>query len=282
MTQSNNHINTKITVWLKVLLSIIIVYFIIGYGNQRLIKIPFLVVLIATLIVNPRSIYKPVLWSLIAIILGIDLATGYFFEANHHFLLFYLVLVTLLYTSIYKTQIFLYDNIKYLTFIVLALSGIQKWLSTSFTSGDFYYYLINTGQIFERITPFFHDASQTISENRKAIGTLWQTNPANNEIIPLKEVFPNTRTFSLFLSWITIGYELLVAGMILIKPKSLLTHILFILLIIGIFMTRMETGFLATLSLCGYLLTTHKITSWVYFILSLFFIILMVSRIGFS
>jgi hypothetical protein len=206
-------------------------------------------------------------------LLVFDLFYAYFWLANHHFMLLFMVLAVILY-AYHKRNDILEKNIQILLFIVLVMSAFQKVFSSQFMSGDFYYFMANRGYLFNIFISFSPESLAVLKSNSQSVAELQATDPNLGQIIVLKDLFPNTDKFSLIYAWITVVVEFLVAAAILWKPKSTWTHILFIMLILGILCARLETGFMALLGICGIFLCRNSK-------LRLFYVLIVIGCIAF-
>ncbi len=220
------------------------------------------------------------IWSLFLMIFIIELTIKYFIKANHHFLLVYIIILLIVYHKNRSWQEFV-DNIKWIVIIVLMCSAIQKLISPQFVSGDFYYYMLNTGKFFKPILYFTPEVKEIIAGNYSQIIDLEQTNPNLSKSITLQNVLPNLEVISRLFAWLTIALELVIAAILFWKPKHTLTHVLFIILILGIFFTRLESGFLTLLAICGFWLTENLKFRAFYALLAIGFMSLIVAQIGF-
>ncbi len=249
--------------------------------NSPHFKSIFIFIAFAILIFSENKTKNSYLWSVLIILFLIDLRVGYFKIANHHFLLLYTTLVIYFYLKNWLTYRLVETNIKCLTAIVLLFAGLQKLFSTEFLNGDYYYYMINTGKFFTPILKRIPSFSEIINQNTTAIKDLALTNPNELKVIKLEPIHNKIKSFTKLFSWITISYEIFAAILILFKPKHLLTHVLFIALIIGVFLTRLETGFLTLLSIFGFVLVKEPIVKIVYSAMALFFMALIVCNLGY-
>ncbi len=270
----------KTDVGLKLLVIFTMVYLVVSGGDHRRIKIFLICAGIFLIVMFVKRITQPLLWYVFLTILISDLICDYFVRANHHFLLIYItaVVIVLLHNS--RLDVFV-TNIKLLVVIVLFFSGIQKALSPQFVSGDFYYYMINTGGFFKPVLYFNYDIVDIIISNKAMIKELGETDPNQLKSVVLNPVIPNLEIISFALAWMTIIMEIIAATLILWKPKHLLTHIVFILLIMSIFFTRYETGFLALLAISGFWLTENVRVRLIYTTLAIVSLAFIVTGIGF-
>lgn len=262
------------------LVFILSMIYLIGTGKNH----PWLLVsliLIGTLLVLILTHKLPqiVLWYGLLAIFTIDLALNYFLKANHHFLLVYIILLIIFYLKNGSREAFV-DNIKWIIIIVLLFSSIQKLITPQFITGDFYYYMFNTGKFFKPVLYFYPELKEITKSNNFQITQLEHTNPNTLKAVKLQNIVPYLEVISRVFAWLTIALELAIALCFIGKPKHHITHLLFILLILGIFITRLENGFLTLLSICGIWLSEHQAIRRVYVILAIGFMLLLIGNIG--
>ncbi len=99
--------------------------------------------------------------------------------------------------------------------------------------------------------------------------------------VVLQDIFPNLGIISHIFAWITIALELMVAIAILWKPRRTWTHLFFLAMILGILCTRLETGFMALLAICGVFLCSNLKLRLLYVMIVMGCIILIVTKLGF-
>jgi hypothetical protein len=235
---------------------------------------------LAFILFSEKKVFNLYIWYVLFSVLFIDLIANYYRMANHHFLLTYLALIVILYLKgIYNFEV-LTKNIKYLTLIVIALAALQKLFTPQFISGEFYYYMFNSGGFFRPFINRNSEMLEVINSNAAAIKNLELIDPNKSNTIPFRSIHPNLEFISVLFSWTTIIYEFIIALLLLIKPKNTITHILLVILIIGIFMTRLETGFLSIITISAFSMTSNSKIKLIYIALVLFFLSLIISRIG--
>ena len=273
-------LSDKIALGLYLLLIFMVVYLAITSVAHRRIKVFLLCAALFLIVFFVKKISQVLLWYIFLAILLSDLACDYFVRANHHFLLIYMTVAVIVYLHNSRLDLFVL-NIKYLVVIVLFFSGLQKVLSPEFITGDLYYLMINTGGFFKPILYYNPEMIDTIISNKALIAELGTTNPNLLETVTLKPIVPHLDVISFILSWMTIIMELVAAVLILWKPKHIATHIVFILLIMGIFFTRYENGFLALLAISGVWLSEHLRIRIIYTVLAIICFSFILTKIGF-
>ncbi|MEZ4803653.1 MAG: hypothetical protein R2797_12850 [Gelidibacter sp.] len=265
---------------LKLLLIFITVYLISTGMDHKRVKLPLLCIGLFLIVFFVKNLRQPLLWYIFLTILISDLICDYFVRANHHFLLIYITILVIIFLHNGQYEDFI-TNIKLLAVIVLLFSGIQKLVSPQFVSGDFYYYMINTGSFFKPLLYFNPEMKQIVAHNHAQISELALLDPNTSKIVTFQNVLPNLAIISHIFAWFTIIIEMGTAILIFLKPKHLVTHALFISLILGIFLTRLENGFLTLLAISGIWLSEHTRIRAIYSVLAIVFITLIIINIGF-
>lgn len=270
----------QITVANQLLLLTLGAYVFIMVEEHRRWKIPIMFVGLLSWFLFRNKQRQSMVWIAFFALLSIDLYHNYFWVANHHFMVMFLVLSVISFNFHKRKDIFL-KNIQILMVIVLFTSVVQKLMSSQFMSGDFYYFMTNRGYLFGKFIDFFPEKIELIRTNTKSISDLTTSNPNLGEHVVLKDIIPNLGTMSFAFAWITVITELVVGIVLLIKPKGLWTHILFALMIIGILCTRLETGFMALLAICGLYLSENFYLRLAYVMIAITTLILIVTKLGY-
>lgn len=279
--QIKEKLNDPIVLAIQLLLLILGAYTFIMADKHSFWKIPVLFtgVIVWFFWQNKRKEFK--IWIILFLTtLLIDLSFDYFWVANHHFMLIFIVLSVLLY-SYYKREDVLLKNVQIILVLVVLVSGLQKLMSEQFMNGNFYFYMMNRGSLFRKFIDFFPDIIEIASNNRESIEALKNTDPNIGQSIVLKSVFPKLNLMSQIFAWVTVIIEILVAIAILIKPKSFWTHLLFSAMIIGILCTRLETGFMALLAICGIFLCNNLKLRFLYTLIVIGCFLFIVTKLGY-
>ncbi len=279
-TSIKHTLSDRTVLGLHLLFIFTVVYIILTGGDHRKIKLVLIASGLFLIALCVKKITQPLVWYIFLTILISDLISDYFVRANHHFLMIYVTILIIIFLRNAKLEDLL-TNIKLLLVIVLLFSGIQKLFSPQFISGDFYYYMINTGNFFKPFLYFNQDINDIISNNKAQIADLGNSNPNDLKTVTLKNIVPNLDTISRVYAWFSICMELITALCLLWKPKHTFTHILFILVISGIFLTRLESGFIALLAICGIWLSDNYKIRAIYLVLTLVMFSLIITRVGF-
>lgn len=207
-------------------------------------------VLITTLIVAHFTNYKrkfpTVFWGLTIILTSLDFINNYFYTANHTFVLFYLTFL------IGLTYFYPLDRIKILkrnsismVILILFFSAIQKLLSPEFMNGNYIGFTTLKGDLF---VPFRwpYNFSNLGNQNMNLINE--KLNEVSNTDVPLKLLIPfhGFETFSIFFSYFVILSEFLMIPVLLLKNLKL-KNTISLLFVVGLLLTRLETGFISLL-----------------------------------
>lgn len=265
---------------IQLLLLLLGIYSLLMAEENRRWKVPVLFIGILSWILLRNKKNHPIIWLVLFTLLMIDLYHDYFWVANHHFMLLFMVLSVLLY-SYHKRNEILLKNIQILFVVVVLTSAVQKLMSNQFMSGDFYYYMINRGTLFGNFIRFLPESLEIAKSNSKSILDLQNLDPNLGESITLRNIFPNIGVISHIFAWVTVIFELIVAFAILWKSRSSWTHFLILIMIVGILCTRFETGFMALLALSGLFLCQNLYLRLMYVLIISGCIILIFTKLGF-
>jgi len=186
-------------------------------------------------------------------------------------LLMYMIFATALYFTFSLNQKDFLLSVKYLGAAVMLTAGFQKMMSPEFISGAYCYQMIHTGVFFNPIFRAFQFHTDEIRANEQDLYHFIRSSHRFTGKLIFRELFRYVREFSIVFSWTIILYEILLGCLLLYKPSWKGTHILFVLLILGVFLTRpAEVGFLTLLSIIGLFLTKTNFCKMSYLILIAF------------
>jgi len=222
----------------------------------------------------------PIIWIVFFVLLVFDISTMYLRVANHHFMLTFVVFSVLLYYY-HKHVAVLLKNIQMLLVVVVMASAFQKLMSSEFMSGEFYYYMFNRGYLFSIFLKFFPESFMIAKSNVQSIIAFETIDPNTAQSIVLTNIFSNIGSISLMFAWITVIVEFIVALAILWKPRNTWTHLLLIMLILGIICTRLEMGFMALLAICGLFLCKTMKLRFLYILIAMGCITAIITQIGY-
>ncbi|WP_411895897.1 hypothetical protein [Winogradskyella sp. A2] len=272
--------NDQIVLGTQLLVLLLCVYVFILAEEHVLWKAPLIFVGLLSWYLLRDKTDHPILLILGLVLLIIDLCYSYYWVANHHFMLLFVVLAVILYVYHQDKDIFL-NNIQLILVIVILTSVIQKLLSSQFMSGDFYYYMINRGALFRFFINFFPDSLEVVKSNQEQLLALHDTNPNIQQSIVMKDIIPNLGKISVIYAWLTVIIESFIAFAMLWKSRNTWTHLLLIVMILGILCARFETGFMALLAVCGMFLCNNVKLRLFYVIIFMACIAFIVTKIGY-
>jgi hypothetical protein len=275
-----DQLSDKIELATKLLLLMLGAYVFIMAENERLFKIPVLFVGLLIWFLVRKKTKHPIIWIVFFVLLVLDLCFSYFWVANHHFMLMFMVLAIIVF-NYHKRHDILLKNMQVLLFVVVITSVMQKLMSNQFMNGNFYYYMINRGSIFGVFFNFLPESLEVAKSNSENISTLYDLNPNNAKSIVLKDVFSNLGLISVIFAWTSVVLEFIVAIAILWKPRSTWTHLFLIAMILGILSTRFETGFMALLAICGVFLCSNLKLRLLYTLIVIGCIVMMITKLGY-
>lgn len=264
----------------QLLLLLLGAYILIMADGNRRWKVPVLFIGLISWFLFRNKKSHLIIWIFFFALLLTDLYNDYFWVANHHFVLVFIALSILIYNYHQRVEV-LQKNIQLLLVIVLLASVVQKLMSSQFMSGNFYYYMSNQGSLFRNFLNFFPENLEIAKSNSKNLFDLHATDPNTSEGIVLTNIFPKVGFFSLIFAWITVAVESMVAIAILLKPRATWTHLLFATMIIGILCTRFETGFMASLAICGVFLCRNLYLRLLYVMITIGCTVLVITKLGY-
>lgn len=265
---------------IQMLLLILSVYVFIMSQFNSIWKVPILFLGLLIWFFLRDKTKHPIIWLVFLTLLLCDFWHSYFWVANHHFMITFIVLSVIAYMYHQRKEV-LQKNIQIILVIVILTSVVQKLMSNQFTSGNFYYFMINKGVLFQFIMKFFPESLEVVKSNSESYLNLWETNPNDGQTIVFKNITPNIGYISLLFAKITIAFEFIVAMAILWKPKKTWAHLLLILMIFGVLLTRLETAFMAILASCGLFLCSNYKLKLSYILIVLGCVTLMVTKVGY-
>lgn len=231
------------------LLLVFILVFATGFMNHwwhlKLVLMTFILIGHFTML---RTKYPIAFWSVTLLLVSLDLLQYYFLAANHSFVLFYMTLMILIAHFYPKKQLRIIQiNSISILFIVMLLGAVQKILSPTFMNGDFISFITLRGELFkplqiaELIPDVFKENLSLIREERTTI--------PNSELkIQLKTPFVGYEKFVCYFSIFIAVFEFLMLPVLLLKRKMLKNTII-ALFLIGLLITRLETGFICLLTI---------------------------------
>lgn len=194
---------------------------------------------------------------------------------NHSFVHLYVFSSLILCYYWHNNKDIFKKNIALIISITLTFAGIQKYVALGFTSGDYYFYMLSVGDFFDPLQYFLTEKhSSIITQNEIEYDLFCGTNPniEENNIFYFRKLHPNINGIAILLSWLVIGLEIITGLLFLIFPFRKITHISYLLLIIGVFLARQEGGFLSLLCIMGMFTSPDKNITIGYALLTSFII----------
>ncbi len=224
-------------------LYVVVVMYKVNYANP-IIVFPIILLLLFVGLMNKSFLQKPWFWILYALFFTVNLIFGYFVAANHHFVVIYVC--WLLAIAAPNRENVLAWNAKVLICLIMLLAVVQKFISIEYMDGSYFALVGYEGKFFvylDKIIPF----DLIPNENMDLIKNEVVKTPLASTEIPLKEPWANYVSFMKAFGWFVLIGELLVGILLFTKWKHF-KNITFLLVLIGILLTRQETGFLLVLT----------------------------------
>lgn len=235
----------------------------------------------------PKFIFKPIFWILATGLLSIALYFEVYQAANHHWVLAYLCIILGISLSFSKIDIqekVLRDNAKILLWVIMFFAGFQKLLSNNYCSGSYFTYMFLTDSFFQPIIELIPEVKDIFAHNIKSISKLNSIDPNTGTAIRLLAppiwVSISARIFA----FIVLLGEIMFPFLYFLNRNPKLRNLSLILLIWGIFLTRLETGFLSIVAILGYAhcpTELYKIRL-TYLVSILFFFVLIIFGVGYE
>lgn len=224
---------------------------------------------------------NPLFWGILLLYFFITLGHNYYLVANHHFVVCYVLTAVILHqiTNL-KSESYLHFHVRFLLLTILVLGALQKLLSPAYVSGAFFQLEMDMNYFLQPLDLILPEWQETTTGNKDLYKTLMKTNPNEYLDAQLKYPLPHSTLLATSLGWIAIIMEAMAGIIIFRKPHHLWSHLLFLGMIGGIFLFRMETGFLAMLATMGLLLSPSQKISFIYLSLILIFSVFMATELG--
>ncbi len=211
------------------------------------------------LLMNPQKIYTPFFWLMLAALYILDIIHNPFFPANHHYLLFYLCLI---FYFVFQSdenadrEVLLKRNIKWVLVLLMFLAGVQKALSSEFIDGSFMAGSVLDGSYFKPIYYLIPSIKSVVKSNHDAIRAFLSSPPISEGPIDLTIFSYYSLGLIKVFSFLVLLGEILVALIFIFVKNRNIQQIALMSLILGIFLTRLECGFLSIVCILGFSLTT--------------------------
>lgn len=233
--------------WVSVLFLLFFILFLPQTFNKHwYFKLPLLLIAGITFALFGFKRYKIIFWGCILGLLCLELFTFYFIAANHLFVMVYLGIMLFFAHYYDKDADYLPKSSAFLLFVIMLFGGVQKTLSQNFMEGSFLMDLFVLGQLFD-----FLDLIPSINhyfvENKKLLFDSYKTF-SEMPNVQLQPLFAGQFLFIKALTWIVFLSEILFAVAFFIKNQWI-KQTYFVIFLGLILFTRLETGFIAMLSI---------------------------------
>lgn len=222
-------------------------------GDRALVGFPVLTLLFATLL-EPRLLGRATYWFLIAAALSIKILHEPYNCANHYYLLTYLAAslgLTLGAPTAGRSEI-LEANTRGLLCAVMGLATLHKLLSAPFRSGAYLYQAMLDGTM---LRSFGFKVSQRYDEltaaNRELARAFRDADPRAVESVRLLDFDPSLAGAAMVATTLVIGVEMLLLVLFALRPRARVSHWLLLGFLAGVFVSREENVFLATVAVLG-------------------------------
>ncbi len=236
------------------------------------------------IILNSKALSQVWFWILISIIMSTPMISNWLEPANHHFVLSYLVLAIAVSIS-YSPEMrdFRLKEITASIIILLfTVSALQKLISPVYISGEYTTYLSMVGGFFKPIYRISGELTAVFANNNQLVGEMLLADPNQFNSIQFSSPIANIRTLALLLSICSITLELLVATVFILAKSEKFKHWVLLIFIYSLFITRLEMGFLVTLSLLGLAFCMENSPFKLIYLLNiLLFLAIMIAGIGY-
>ncbi|MGC6480492.1 MAG: hypothetical protein ACON42_08950 [Flavobacteriaceae bacterium] len=210
-----------------------------------------------------------VFWAVLA---GLYLLTknGYPLLANHHFLIFYLLLSKVFHIYFKLNEQQEAQVYKVYFSIIMLVAAIYKLQSSDLMNGSVYYYMWVNNMLFESVTPYVYESYSVLTaDNVNALEGLFQRNKGS---ITLDKGPLDLLPFFKLYTWTAVILELLVSFLFW-TPWTKMTHIIVLLFIFLVPLATTEFTFLSLVSLLALSQVNEHSRSfaWIYAGLLLFY-----------
>lgn len=216
------------------------------YNKHWYFKLPLLLIGGITFFMFGFKQYKVIFWGAVIGLLSLELFTFYYIAANHLFVMLYLGILLFFAHFFNNDTDYLPKSSAFLLFVIMLMGGFQKTLSSNFMEGTFLMDMFVLGQLFEflELIPVVNDY---FMENKKILFDCYK-NFSETPNAQLQPLFSAQFLLIKTLSWIVFLSEILFAFAFFIKNQWI-KQTYFVLVLSFILITRLETGFIAMLSL---------------------------------
>ena len=217
-------------------------------------------------------------WLIVTSFYSLNLYLNFYSTGNHLFVALYISIVFLIQNFFPNESEITIKNSKYLLFLILFLSAIQKVFSSDYMSGEIMNFYFLSGYFFK---PFevFEGYKSYINQNETVINSILF---ANSQPQKISLFFANQKSIFTLFGFIVITTEFILS-LLLFSKKRIYTNLFFILFLILLLITRMESGFIILLSILmlNIIAFQKNILKKIYIGIIILNLILIISGIGF-
>ncbi len=258
------------------------ILFLVRYQTPGLfLNFSFFLILIAQFVFSKSPQKNTGFWGSICLFLTYKLLVTYFQAANHIFIALYISLAFLIYFLWGKKKEVLQTNMLLILGLTLLFSGFQKIASTDYRSGDYFLYMMQRGDFLWPLKHLSQTYRSITAANLEIINNSRGIYPEYTSFLALSMPMGHAKNVAVYLSYFSIGIELLSGCLILVKPRAFISHALVLTTIFGVFITRQETGFLTLLCVLGLVLSENKYLQFTYAATAVVFLGLILLGVGF-
>ena len=233
-------------------------------------------------IIDKKFLFKPSFWGLTILVIIPEVIRGYYYTGNHTFVLLYLAILLFIasYYSSHRDKI-LYFNTKLLLTIIMFFAILQKLLSKAFLDGSSLSYVNYSGGFLTHLQRFFPENQKIISANKNLIAEQIKNADGLSKTIDITPVHWLIDFNPKLAVGFILGAEVLFLVMLFIKNQYA-RNIYFSLFMLGLVLTRIETGFASLLCILLFLQAQKDKIEFRLIYVGLFslFIALILSKLG--
>lgn len=234
-------------------------------------------------VIEKKFFEKPLFWGIVAVFFTTGIHHNFYNTGNHTFVTLYLSLLMLI-VSIFRrdASIILHKSARLILGIIMFFAVIQKFVCTTFMNGSSLQYLNNRGDFFRNFHRFFSENQTIIQANNTAINQ--QLSSYEALFTPIQLESPNWLFYfdAPTFAYIILAVEFLFFLLLFVKNQWLRNGF-FTAFVLGLVLTREETGFASLLCILLFLQAQkdNAIFKLVYIGIFGLCISLIISRLGF-
>ncbi len=184
--------------------------------------------------------------------------------------------------SNYETT--LYNQAWLLLVLLMFFAGLHKLISPQVRDGSYYATLFLRGELFKPIIALLSHFQDIISTNNQIISEFHSSQPSIDGGETLLSPSKQLPLISKVFSYMVIFGELAIPVAFIIFRKSEIRHLFLISILIGVFLSRLECGFLSIICILGYAntLPSSKLIRAIYVYLFVLFLSLASTDLAYS